>query len=206
MLSLHPAKAKDKAVVIDGSDLTVNISPHAIGRYTFAMLIALVGPACAGKLEVAKYLVVHHDFRPAFVVDDRQGRLSASAEHESFASSSSSAPEIDADTLRRAHRWTELVSLVCPNEPRSVLEGKALDETNAAGAMLSTLMPDGTPLAFRNKTALLDHSTFHWRDNIVTLDLTSRTDVELGFDKRPFFLLIGIDAPVYTRWTRELAR
>ncbi|PWN37884.1 uncharacterized protein FA14DRAFT_116879 [Meira miltonrushii] len=97
------------------------------------MLIALIGPTSAGKLEVAKYLVVHHNFRPAFIASQ--------------------------------------------------------NNTDAAS----------------HGQALLDHVTFNWRDNIVTLDLLTRQDLEIGFDKRPFFLLVGVDAPVMIRFRRMAA-
>ena len=59
---------------------------------------------------------------------------------------------------------------------------------------------------FQDCQSFLDHVTFNWRDNIVTLDLRSRQDLEIGFDKRPFFLLIGVDAPIMIRYRRMVAR
>jgi dCMP deaminase len=119
------------------------------------MLIALVGPACSGKYEVAKYLIVHHHFRPAFL-----GRSSSYQQH------------VD-----------ELLQLC----------NSSSDQAEQ-------------PHDFASVQALLEHSTAHWRDNIVTLDLKTRAEIEIGFDKRPFFLLIGVDAPVTVRWRREVKR
>lgn len=119
------------------------------------MLIALVGPACSGKYEVAKYLIVHHHFRPAFV-----GRSASYHQH--------------ADELLQ----------LCNSSSDQVEQ----------------------PHDFVSVQTLLEHSTAHWRDNIVTLDLTTRAEIEIGFDKRPFFLLIGVDAPVTVRWRREVKR
>lgn len=159
-----------------------------------SMLVALVGPTCAGKLEVAKYLVVHHNFRPAFLVE----RAAAIGADGAASGGDGDAALPSSDDIYDAKRWTELVSLVCPNDVQGV---QARGQGRAAVAM-----PDGKPIAFASRHALLDHATFHWRDNIVTLDLTTRADLEIGFDKRPFFLLVGIDAPVYTRWQRECTR
>lgn len=118
------------------------------------MLVALVGPACSGKLEVAKYLVVHHNFRPAFIRTQNSGY--------------------------QKQRYDELVSL-------------SWGTTNTKDECLVT---------FESAHALLDHATFNWRDNIVTMDLINLQDIEIGFDKRPFFHLLGIDAPVFKRWQR----
>ncbi|UZJ52314.1 hypothetical protein CBS101457_001634 [Exobasidium rhododendri] len=119
------------------------------------MLIALVGPACSGKFEIAKYLIVHHHFRPAFLTY------------------SSSLQQHGAELLPLCHSGSDTVQ-----------------ET----------------FEFESTQSLLEHSTAHWRDNIVTLDLRSKAELEIGFDKRPFFLLVGVDAPVTARWKREVRR
>lgn len=119
------------------------------------MLIALVGPSCSGKYEIAKYLIVHHHFRPAFV-----GHSTSFDQHAE-----------------------ELLQLC--------------NSTSDQGEQ---------PHEFSSIQTLLEHSTARWRDNIVTLDLQTRAQIEIGFDKRPFFLLIGVDAPVTLRWRREVKR
>lgn len=121
----------------------------------FKMLIALVGPTCSGKYEIAKYLIVHHHFRPAFLLD-----ATSSKDHND-----------------------ELLAL-CHGSSHN----------------------DGQVYDFTSTQSLLEHSTAHWRDNIVTMDLKTRAEIEIGFDKRPFFLLIGVDAPVTVRWKREVKR
>ena len=133
----------------------VPLLPRLDNPHLPSMLVALVGPACSGKFEVARYLIVHHHFRPAFLAD------SASL-HQHAA---------------------ELLPL-CQNSSDHAPE----------------------PHEFASTVALLDYSTAHWRDNIVTLDLRSRGHIDVGFDKRPFFLLLGVDAPVTVRWRREMKR
>lgn len=118
------------------------------------MLVALVGPACSGKYEVAKYLIVHHHFRPAF---------------------------LRASTSLQQHGSTLLSLCASPNQSQDTYD-------------------------FDSTAELLDYCTAHWRDNIVTLDLRSRHELDVGFLKRPFFLLIGVDAPFTVRWRRENAR
>lgn len=58
--------------------------------------------------------------------------------------------------------------------------------------------------AFPNIDALTDYATKHWRDNLVTTDISTLERYEI-ISKRPFFLLIGVDAPTITRWRRHEA-
>ena len=58
------------------------------------------------------------------------------------------------------------------------------------------------PLSFSSHIQLLDHVTRNWRSNFVTLDLDTR-DVLETFVKRPFFMLISVDAPLLERYRRS---
>lgn len=58
------------------------------------------------------------------------------------------------------------------------------------------------PLSFANPIAMLNYVTLNWRDNFVTVDLCSRDLVE-KFVKRPFFMLINVDAPLLVRYLRS---
>lgn len=58
------------------------------------------------------------------------------------------------------------------------------------------------PLCFLSHAQLLDHVTRNWRSNFVTLDLDTRIVLE-KFSKRPFFLLISVDAPLLERYRRS---
>ncbi|KAL9932103.1 hypothetical protein V8E36_009164 [Tilletia maclaganii] len=60
---------------------------------------------------------------------------------------------------------------------------------------------DGSNLTFDSADALLEHATTHWREPLLTLDLSAEHDIR-AFLKRPFFLLIGVQAPLLTRWRR----
>jgi dCMP deaminase len=55
---------------------------------------------------------------------------------------------------------------------------------------------------FSSPSALLDYVTDHWEDNFVTVDLETKELVEL-FVKRPFFLLVSVDAPLSERYRRS---
>lgn len=60
-------------------------------------------------------------------------------------------------------------------------------------------------LTFANSDALLDHVTQRWRDRWVTTDVLDRDTLDT-YSRRPFFLLISVDAPLLVRWKRYQAR
>ncbi len=57
-------------------------------------------------------------------------------------------------------------------------------------------------LTVGSTSELLDHVTRNWGTDYVTLDLNTRDHVEL-FIKRPFFMLVKIDAPLHQRYNRS---
>ncbi|KAK4168853.1 cytidine deaminase-like protein [Cladorrhinum sp. PSN259] len=58
---------------------------------------------------------------------------------------------------------------------------------------------------FPTPTALLDHVTSNWQSRFVTTDIPS-SDILTLYSRRPFFLLISVDAPVLTRFKRYQSR
>jgi dCMP deaminase len=54
---------------------------------------------------------------------------------------------------------------------------------------------------FSNVEALLEYVTTRWREHFVTTDIWDEPTLE-ALIKRPFFLLISVDAPVSMRWKR----
>lgn len=68
--------------------------------------------------------------------------------------------------------------------------------------MLSPSPHHSHPLTFASPEELLNHVTRNWRKNFVTVDLTSDPLVTL-FAKRPFFLLVNVDAPLLQRYRRS---
>jgi hypothetical protein len=58
------------------------------------------------------------------------------------------------------------------------------------------------PLCFPTPSQLLDHVTRNWRSNFVTCDLNTRELIEY-FIKRPFFMLVSVDAPLLERFRRS---
>ncbi|PWN22809.1 hypothetical protein BCV69DRAFT_266230 [Microstroma glucosiphilum] len=61
---------------------------------------------------------------------------------------------------------------------------------------------EAPPTAFRSPGDLLEYSTANWFRQLVTVDLTSLEDISIGFDKRPWFLMVSVEAPLSVRWRR----
>ena len=59
---------------------------------------------------------------------------------------------------------------------------------------------DGS-LRFASKSDLLQFVTANWLRNYVTLDLQD-THTVAPFEKRPWFLLVSVEAPLLQRWAR----
>jgi dCMP deaminase len=58
---------------------------------------------------------------------------------------------------------------------------------------------------FEHAEALLDFVTKRWRQRWVTTDIWDSSVLDV-LQRRPFFLLISVDAPVSVRWERFKAR
>ncbi|KAI0156812.1 cytidine deaminase-like protein [Xylariaceae sp. FL1272] len=67
------------------------------------------------------------------------------------------------------------------------------------GAPLTSL-DIGSEHSFRSTTSLLDFVTKHWRSRWVTL-INSESVLD-ALSRRPFFILISVDAPLMVRWKR----
>lgn len=57
-------------------------------------------------------------------------------------------------------------------------------------------------LSFSTPSQLLNYVTRNWRSNFVTTGLRTREVIE-GFIKRPFFMLVSVDAPLLERFQRS---
>lgn len=72
-------------------------------------------------------------------------------------------------------------------------------------------VPHGTPpaedneLSFPDIQSLIDFITKRWHERWVTTDIWDEEVVE-ALLRRPFFLLVSVDAPVTLRWERFKAR
>ncbi|KAG8847459.1 Deoxycytidine monophosphate (dCMP) deaminase [Tulasnella sp. 330] len=68
-----------------------------------------------------------------------------------------------------------------------------------------TKLKSGIVQNFASRSDLLSFATRTWRSNFVTTSLRTRKDIE-AFSRRPFFLLLAVDAPVMTRWRRHASK
>ncbi len=58
---------------------------------------------------------------------------------------------------------------------------------------------------FVNIQSLIDFVTRRWRERWVTTDVRDEVSLD-SLLRRPFFILVGVDAPVSVRWRRFEAR
>lgn len=58
---------------------------------------------------------------------------------------------------------------------------------------------------FSELSGLLDFVTRRWRERWLITDISSEAVLD-AFMRRPFFLLISVDAPVLLRWKRHRSR
>ena len=58
-----------------------------------------------------------------------------------------------------------------------------------------------TDVWFESMTEMAEYVTKHWRENFVTVDIWTEENLDI-VAKRPFFLLVSVDAPVTVRWKR----
>ncbi|OTB09109.1 hypothetical protein M426DRAFT_316403 [Hypoxylon sp. CI-4A] len=82
----------------------------------------------------------------------------------------------------------------------------AIPETTNTNTSLSLRAAQtSTSHTFSTTTALLDFVTKHWRSRWVTTDIHDETVLDT-LSRRPFFILISVDAPLTVRWRRHQKR
>lgn len=89
------------------------------------------------------------------------------------------------------------------NEASDGIDGAAFP---ANGSLLNDSdRPPKPQHIFSTPDDLLDFVTKHWRERWVTTDIHSEAVLDL-YTRRPFFLLLSVDAPLTVRWQRYQAR
>ncbi|EPQ25843.1 uncharacterized protein PFL1_06518 [Pseudozyma flocculosa PF-1] len=143
------------------------------------MLISLIGLPGAGKASVSDYLISKHGFTSVHILSSpRSQHLVPELQASSSAPSSSSSSGLPPG----------------PPPPTHV----SVDLTPHTGFR---------SLGFRDARALLEYATANWREDLVTLDLADAEPADRdAFEKRPFFLCIGVEAPATLRWRRWNAK
>ncbi|GAP83290.2 putative dCMP deaminase [Rosellinia necatrix] len=140
------------------------------------MLIGICGAKCAGKKTVAQYLVEHHGFK----------KLNLDIPKPEGTQNGTTPPEVDDGGQAGA----------APEDGATAANSLAVRPK--AGAARA-------PHTFASEGELLDFVTRHWRSRWVTTDVHNEAVLE-ALGRRPFFLLISVDAPVTVRWRRHRAR
>jgi dCMP deaminase len=178
------------------------------------MFIAIVGTPLSGKSTVRDYLVSFKGFTDVRLVGDLgchpfgcQGRPLA---RECDADDSVLPPTSDVACNCNGDKWTVDSGKSTPfepplkdsAEPRITVSSRCLScNPDPPGAQLSAIS-NHNYLNFSSSSLLLDYVTQHWRSNFVTTNLNTRQLVD-QFIKRPFFLVISVDAPVFDRFHRS---
>ncbi|TPX15705.1 uncharacterized protein E0L32_000039 [Thyridium curvatum] len=143
------------------------------------MLIGICGSVCAGKSTVAQYLVDHHGFKRLRI---------AAAQPPKPAPNGAAAGVLDLAT------------------PESEVPPAAL---NGAYKQQQVLLPVHPPrqaaVTCASAEELLEFVTKRWRQRWVTTDIPTEAVLDT-FARRPFFLLISVDAPTTVRWRRYQQR
>ncbi|KAI0190013.1 cytidine deaminase-like protein [Xylaria flabelliformis] len=141
------------------------------------MLIGICGAKCAGKRTVAQYLVEHHGFKKLHIENQELGQIPNGVSQ----SEANGNPECHPDTT----------------------EGNGVTTRNLTIRPKNGMTrPEHT---FANEGELLDFVTKHWRFRWVTTDIHSEAVLD-ALSRRPFFILISVDAPVTVRWRRHQSR
>ncbi|KAF5368431.1 hypothetical protein D9758_002253 [Tetrapyrgos nigripes] len=144
-------------------------------------MIAIIGTKCSGKSSLEDYLVSVKGF-----VSIRIGLGSPRNSIDQGISELSLANTSTSSSVSRKHESfltfdaTPLPS-PSPNSPKNIF--------------------DDNHLNFDSPEEVLDHVTRNWKTNFVTCDLDTKGLIEM-FIKRPFFMLVSVDAPIYDRFLR----
>ncbi|KIV95419.1 hypothetical protein PV10_03079 [Exophiala mesophila] len=138
------------------------------------MLIGISGSICSGKHTTAEYLVQHHGFL-----------------------------RLHLPTQSRVHNPPKISSSsTLVSQTNSTSHQQEDSQSDSARLLPSITDQRGTRgLTFPDVDALLDFVTKRWREHWVLTDVSDEATLEMLL-RRPFFLLINVDAPVGLRYRR----
>ena len=138
---------------------------------------------CAGKKTVAQYLVEHHGFKHLHL-QSSVGSSDAEPGGQEAEKSGSSSPEAFTGALMST-------ALTTKNGSKSASE--------------TTLTLRAQTHTFDTPDELLEFVTKRWRSRFVITDIPTEAVLDV-FVRRPFFLLLSVDAPLTVRWRRYRER
>lgn len=143
---------------------------------------------CSGKKTVAQYLVEHHGFKHLYLQQDSVSDRSASSQESPPSGDGNSSPTSPP-----------------PAAFTGALSSSAVTTKNgtqsASGTSLALHPQSHADHSFATPEALLDFVTKRWRSRFVTTDIPTEAVLDV-FMRRPFFLLLSVDAPLTVRWRR----
>ncbi|KAB5572680.1 cytidine deaminase-like protein [Coniochaeta sp. 2T2.1] len=160
------------------------------------MFIGICGSICSGRSTVAQYLVEHHGFKYVYTTPQSQEAApqTTSLSHTTASTNGDAGPEIEAEAIARKQ-----LPCLAPNRFTSPSPA-----ANSHHLPLTKISKDKM-LPFSSPDLLLDFVTKHWQERYVTADLPTEAVLEM-YSRRPFFLLISIDAPLGVRFERFRAK
>ncbi|KAF9015647.1 cytidine deaminase-like protein [Cyathus striatus] len=152
------------------------------------MFISIIGTPYSGKSTVENYLISERGFTSVRI-------------------SSNASPDLQHDALKENITFPSHLK----NSTLSTIFDSAASENEPSKHISfysSSPLPSSTPspkyrgtLFFLSAAELLKFVTDNWQDNFVTRDLHTWELVKL-FIRRPFFLLVYVEAPLFTRFER----
>ncbi|KAK7924792.1 hypothetical protein PG985_006846 [Apiospora marii] len=93
-----------------------------------------------------------------------------------------------------------------PEPPEESALPDVLQDAGSIGQLAIRGKPSSPPArSFTSATDLLDFVTKYWRSRWVTTDIHDETVLDI-LCRRPFFILVSVDAPIVIRWRRYQAR
>ncbi|CCG82754.1 Deoxycytidylate deaminase [Taphrina deformans PYCC 5710] len=98
-----------------------------------------------------------------------------------------------ADWLVQHHAFRRIILQKSPKRDASSSPTKRSPRTKEFSSIFSSVED------------LIDYATRHWRENLVVTDISLKSEYD-ALSKRPFFLLVSVDAPLLTRWHRFRGR
>ncbi|TFK36977.1 cytidine deaminase-like protein [Crucibulum laeve] len=155
------------------------------------MFIAIIGTRYAGKTSVEDYLVSSKGFTPLRLIRSAGDSIKDSESEVLDSRCSSSGSTTTLSTV------SEFSPAQAAAKHLSFLSMSPLPSPAPTSVRMSN-----QPLCFSSPEELLRFVTRNWQDHFVTADLRTRDLVE-SFVKRPFFLLLSVDAPLYERFQRS---
>ncbi|KAI1331883.1 cytidine deaminase-like protein [Xylariaceae sp. FL0255] len=195
------------------------------------MLIGICGSKCAGKKTVAQFLIEHHGFKMLRLKDSfkiRVANVPLKLEYQDLFNGCEGVRSISADKASDGHlhvtfdfRDYNLAEAAFAKKNGVEFGGQVWNlerryhqrippniSTETSNAKKSEeAAPGAVPAAhwFQIADDLVDFVTKHWLSRWVTTDIHTESILD-ALSRRPFFILISVDAPLTTRWKRYCKR